>query len=100
MYNGVIIAIDSTTRLRGAINAQSHYIEDSSLNFQPNTNTHICVQFSHANQQVDFYKDGSHVGTKAYTGGDKIFTGRGSLVFGQEQDNVGGGFAPGDTFDG
>ena len=41
MYNGVIIAVDSTTRLRAAIHWHTHYIEDSSLNFMANKKVRI-----------------------------------------------------------
>ena len=37
-FNGVIIAIDSTTRLRVTIHGQNYYCDDPSFNFQPNQN--------------------------------------------------------------
>ena len=36
MFNGVIIAVDSRTRLRAHIHNYRHYVEDANLNFQPN----------------------------------------------------------------
>ena len=61
---------------------------------------HICASWKNSNGEWKSYKDGALVksGTGLKTG--YTITARGSLVLGQEQDSVGGGFESSQSFTG
>ena len=60
--------------------------------------THICVQMSHTLKSVKAFQDGAFMGERKSDDVDINVEGGGTLVFGQEQDSLNGGFHPDQAF--
>jgi prepilin-type N-terminal cleavage/methylation domain-containing protein len=85
-------------------NSYSVYVDGDNVNtgISPNDGSwhHIAVTWRSSDGQTKLYRDGQPVYTGAMLPAGTVITPGGALVFGQEQDSIGGGFAASQAFEG